>query len=195
MLKINRFSCCFISTKPSPNPKYIKQRSGAHELAKILKTFGKSSFFKKKCYAIGIGLELFQSKVSSFKSTFKPFKTDEMTIDLLKNTVFKQFLKHIKNTSQLPPSSTFEGLMDKADLTTPLDYYPQTRKLSRRIILHIGPTNSGKSFNALKKFQNAQDAVFLGPLRLLAHEVYEKCNSNNVACNLLTGEERRLQLY
>ena len=35
-------------------------------------------------------------------------------------------------------------------------------------VLHIGPTNSGKTYEALQKFQNAEEAVYLAPLRIEA---------------------------
>lgn len=68
------------------------------------------------------------------------------------------------------------------------DAYPATRQLKRRFVLHIGPTNSGKTYEALQKFQNAEEAVYLAPLRLLALEVYETANMF-LPCSLLTGEE------
>ena len=68
------------------------------------------------------------------------------------------------------------------------DAYPAARKLKRRFVLHIGPTNSGKTYEALQKFQNAEEAVYLAPLRLLALEVYETTNMF-LPCSLLTGEE------
>ena len=43
------------------------------------------------------------------------------------------------------------------------DAYPATRQLKRRFVLHIGPTNSGKTYEALQKFQNAEEAVYLAP--------------------------------
>ena len=68
------------------------------------------------------------------------------------------------------------------------DAYPATRQLKRRFVLHIGPTNSGKTYEALQNFQNAEEAVYLAPLRLLALEVYETTNMF-LPCSLLTGEE------
>lgn len=68
------------------------------------------------------------------------------------------------------------------------DAYPAARQLKRRFVLHIGPTNSGKTYEALQKFQNAEKAVYLAPLRLLALEVYETTNMY-LPCSLLTGEE------
>lgn len=74
------------------------------------------------------------------------------------------------------------------------------RSLTRHFHLHIGPTNSGKTYNALKALSRADTGAYAGPLRLLAHEVWERLNLGTVgelngkgrACNLLTGEERRI---
>ena len=69
------------------------------------------------------------------------------------------------------------------------DAYPHARMKKRRFILHIGPTNSGKTYTALQRFREAEHAVYLAPLRLLALEIYENTNKLNVPCSLLTGEE------
>lgn len=61
----------------------------------------------------------------------------------------------------------------------------------RRIIMHVGPTNSGKTYHALKKLALAENGAYLSPLRLLAHEIYDSMNAKGVPCNLITGEERR----
>ena len=42
--------------------------------------------------------------------------------------------------------------------------------------MHIGPTNSGKTFDALQAFRNADEGAYLAPLRLLALEVAENTN-------------------
>ena len=51
--------------------------------------------------------------------------------------------------------------------------FPETMAMNRRFILHIGPTNSGKTFHALERLKTAKKGTYLGPLRLLALEVYE----------------------
>lgn len=75
------------------------------------------------------------------------------------------------------------------------------REMRRHFHLHIGPTNSGKTYNALKALAQAGTGAYAGPLRLLAHEVWERMNRGTVggleegqgrACNLITGEERRI---
>ncbi len=71
----------------------------------------------------------------------------------------------------------------------PEDEYPQARAMKRRFILHIGPTNSGKTYDALERLKTAQHGVYLGPLRLLALEVSDRLNAAGVPCSMVTGEE------
>lgn len=78
-----------------------------------------------------------------------------------------------------------------ADLRQPHTWYPLARSMKRRIIFHAGPTNSGKTYNALQALKNAWSGVYCGPLRLLALEVFESVNLEGVYCSLLTGQERR----
>ena len=52
--------------------------------------------------------------------------------------------------------------------------FPQALEMKRKFILHIGPTNCGKTYQALERLREAQNGVYLGPLRLLALEVYER---------------------
>ena len=79
-----------------------------------------------------------------------------------------------------------------ADLRFPSEWYPATRELSRAVHLHVGPTNSGKTYQALKRLEGAQSGIYLGPLRLLAHEIYTRLNAKGKPCALVTGEEQRL---
>lgn len=71
----------------------------------------------------------------------------------------------------------------------PQDAYPEARRLDRRFILHIGPTNSGKTYDALQRLKQAGSGVYLGPLRLLALEVYDRFTDEGILCNMITGEE------
>ena len=71
----------------------------------------------------------------------------------------------------------------------PEDEYPEARAMKRKFILHIGPTNSGKTHDALERLKQASHGAYFGPLRLLALEVYDKCNAEQVPCSMITGEE------
>ncbi|KAL8790979.1 MAG: hypothetical protein Q9195_006124 [Heterodermia aff. obscurata] len=79
-----------------------------------------------------------------------------------------------------------------ADLRYPLEWYPGTRALQRTIHLHVGPTNSGKTYHALKRLEQAKTGVYAGPLRLLAHEVYTRLNAQGKKCHLITGDDMRI---
>ncbi|MBW0493476.1 hypothetical protein O181_033191 [Austropuccinia psidii MF-1] len=85
------------------------------------------------------------------------------------------------------------------DMRHPQNLYPDTRRYKRQIHLHVGPTNSGKTHNALRALLKAHSGIYAGPLRLLAHEIFTRINSGQIApdlpprhCNLLTGEEQRI---
>ncbi|KAF7721322.1 hypothetical protein EC973_004866 [Apophysomyces ossiformis] len=85
----------------------------------------------------------------------------------------------------------FRSLRKLSDLRFPSEWFPEARQMQRKIIMHVGPTNSGKTYQALQRLSEAQSGIYCGPLRLLAHEIYERMNAKGVGCNLLTGEEKR----
>ena len=73
--------------------------------------------------------------------------------------------------------------------TRPEMEFQEALQMERHFILHIGPTNCGKTYRALERLQQAENGVYLGPLRLLALEVYEKMKDLEIPCTMLTGEE------
>ncbi|MBQ3423911.1 MAG: hypothetical protein IJH38_01775 [Clostridia bacterium] len=70
------------------------------------------------------------------------------------------------------------------------DLYPLARQMRRRFILHLGPTNSGKTYDGVGRLHGARKGIYLGPLRLLAAEQFETLNLDDVPCSLVTGEEQ-----
>ncbi|KAL4904551.1 hypothetical protein BDW74DRAFT_154121 [Aspergillus multicolor] len=79
-----------------------------------------------------------------------------------------------------------------ADLRYPAEWYSQARAIQRTIHLHVGPTNSGKTYHALKRLETCKSGFYAGPLRLLAQEVYHRFKSSGIPCNLVTGDEVRI---
>jgi len=67
--------------------------------------------------------------------------------------------------------------------------FPLARQLKRKIIFHVGPTNSGKTYHAMQRLEKATTGYYLAPLRLLALEGYENLQKNGVKASLITGEE------
>jgi ATP-dependent RNA helicase SUPV3L1/SUV3 len=68
--------------------------------------------------------------------------------------------------------------------------YPLARQLKRQHHFYIGPTNSGKTYQAIQALIAAPSGLYLAPLRLLAMEIRDKLTLAGVPCNLVTGEER-----
>ena len=99
-----------------------------------------------------------------------------------------KYLYHAKVADQHFSKLDLKHQASLSDLRYPTEWYPATRVLQREIHLHVGPTNSGKTYAALKRLEQAQSGIYAGPLRLLAHEVYDRLNAKGVTCNLLTGD-------
>lgn len=91
----------------------------------------------------------------------------------------KEFMGHLKNIS-----IEFFG----KDLSLS---YLSKRMAARQFILHIGPTNSGKTHAALLDLKSSQSGIYLAPLRLLALEKFEELNQAGTPCSLKTGEEHQ----
>jgi ATP-dependent RNA helicase SUPV3L1/SUV3 len=120
------------------------------------------------------------------------------------STFHRKFVKFLSTHPHVsgPLQTHLKAILDVTDLTN-LAFDTQmmnARAMTRHFHLHIGPTNSGKTYNALKALAGAETGAYAGPLRLLAHEVWERLNMGTVGgldgqgkpCNLLTGEERRI---
>lgn len=73
--------------------------------------------------------------------------------------------------------------------------FPTARGLRRKLIFHVGPTNSGKTYQAMKALEKADTGYYLAPLRLLALEGYESLKADGVAASLITGEEQIVDEY
>ena len=71
----------------------------------------------------------------------------------------------------------------------PKDEYPEARAMKRHFVLHLGGTNTGKTYAGLRRLMRSETGVYLGPLRLLALEAQETLLDAGVACSLTTGEE------
>ncbi|XP_057758693.1 DExH-box ATP-dependent RNA helicase DExH16, mitochondrial [Arachis stenosperma] len=101
-------------------------------------------------------------------------------------------LSSASSTKVHPYTTSTHGAIrnDFTDLTSPHTWYPQARRKHRRIILHVGPTNSGKTHQALKQLESSDSGLYCGPLRLLAWEIAKRLNKANVPCDLITGQER-----
>lgn len=113
----------------------------------------------------------------------------DVTLEVM-DPICRVFANHIHSRHSLMVVQ-YQMLDNKTDLTKPHEWYPHARLNRRKIIYHGGPTNSGKTYEALERLKLANKGMYLGPLRLLAAEIYEKLTAAGVYCNLYTGQERR----
>src|SRR5690606_16018184 len=67
------------------------------------------------------------------------------------------------------------------------------RRLTRQWTALLGPTNSGKTHQAIEAMTAVERAIYLSPLRLMALEHQERIESMGVPCSLVTGEEEILR--
>jgi ATP-dependent RNA helicase SUPV3L1/SUV3 len=77
------------------------------------------------------------------------------------------------------------------------DSFEVARRMPRKFIALLGPTNSGKTHRAMEALAKASSGVYLAPLRLLALENFERlqqvrAHGEPLKVSLVTGEERRL---
>ncbi len=100
---------------------------------------------------------------------------------------YARAMRHMK--SQIEISETAHELILKEIPDNVIDLYPGARNMRRHFVLHLGPTNSGKTYNALLACKAAETGIYLAPLRLLAYEICEKFNIEGVPCDMRTGEE------
>ncbi|KAI0889017.1 P-loop containing nucleoside triphosphate hydrolase protein [Annulohypoxylon maeteangense] len=124
---------------------------------------------------------LFWGLRNAFIESDMPGLTDQLTYGFQNFLMRTRFPKNIIATHK-----------QIADFRFPHEWFPATRALQRTIYLHVGPTNSGKTYNALKALENAKSGIYSGPLRLLAHEVYSRFLAKGKNCALITGEEQRI---
>ncbi len=70
--------------------------------------------------------------------------------------------------------------------------FPKARSIMRHFIIHVGGTNTGKTYDSLQDVMASKSGVYLAPLRLLAMENQEKIKTAGIPCSLVTGEEVQL---
>ncbi|XP_050381499.1 DExH-box ATP-dependent RNA helicase DExH18, mitochondrial [Argentina anserina] len=167
-------------------------------LQDIFRHFAKSGWATDQALAIYIGRSFFPSAAYKFRSFFinncgadvaKYLVSLGQSNDAVK-FLFPVFVEYC--LEEFPDEiNRFRDMIASADLTLPHTWFPFARAMKRKIVYHCGPTNSGKTFNALQRFMEAKKGIYCSPLRLLAMEVFDKVNALGVYCSLHTGQEKK----
>ncbi|RVW82692.1 DExH-box ATP-dependent RNA helicase DExH18, mitochondrial [Vitis vinifera] len=154
-------------------------------VSEILHHFRKSGWAANQALAIYIGMSFFPTAASKFRS----FMSKKCTADVAKylaslgpgdaavKFLFPIFVEFC--LEEFPDEiKRFRSMIKSADLTKPHTWFPFARAMKRKIIYHCGPTNSGKTYNALQRYMEAKKGIYCSPLRLLAMEVFDKMMSD-----------------
>ncbi|KAJ1622093.1 hypothetical protein T492DRAFT_336901 [Pavlovales sp. CCMP2436] len=104
--------------------------------------------------------------------------------------VREELLSELAEFSKIQSGERKELRERSTDMTEPHEWYPQARLMTRKIVMHVGPTNSGKTHSAMVALKKAKSGIYCGPLRLLAWEVFDRLNADGLPCALITGQER-----
>lgn len=175
-----------------------RSRDEWEQLAAVFRHFSKSGWASDQALAIYIPASFFPAAAHRFRCFVFKLIGDALFSRLLSlgpspaadRLLFPAFADFC--LAEFPEEmNKYRLLVSSADLTSPHTWFPFARAMRRRIVYHCGPTNSGKTFNALQRFMEAEKAVYCSPLRLLAMEVFDKVNAMGVYCSLLTGQEHK----
>ncbi|KAF8959686.1 P-loop containing nucleoside triphosphate hydrolase protein [Flammula alnicola] len=113
---------------------------------------------------------------------------ESTSIDIIYSTIFFSWASKTDNQTRLEEElgvhkSTLgflKRLTKATSRTFPADEFQMARAMHRKIIMHVGPTNSGKTHHALRALAAAESGVYCGPLRLLAHEIWHRLNTGQI---------------
>lgn len=177
---------------------YKQTREEWDTLNEIFGCFSRSGWASNQALAVYIGSAFFPTAAQKFRSFFLKRCQGDVVKYLVslgpgneaERFLFPIFVEYC--LEEFPNEiKRFKGMIEYADLTKPHTWFPFARAMKRKIVYHCGPTNSGKTYNALQRFMEAKTGIYCSPLRLLAMEVFDKVNAEGVYCSLLTGQEKK----
>ncbi|XP_049573498.1 ATP-dependent RNA helicase SUPV3L1, mitochondrial [Syngnathus scovelli] len=176
----------------------LTQPLDKNELLKIVNRFYKRKEMQKLAAENGLDARLFHQAFINFRKYILEVTSLPADLHIILSDIFcgaghiddiyPYFMRHAKQI--FPMLECMDDLRKISDLRVPANWYPEARAIQRKVIFHAGPTNSGKTYHAIQRYLAAKSGVYCGPLKLLAHEIFEKSNEAGVPCDLVTGEER-----
>lgn len=176
----------------------LTQPLDKNEVLKVMNRFYKRKEMQKLAADHGLDARLFHQAFISFRKYALEMTSLPADLHIILNDIcygaghiddiYPYFMRHAKQI--FPMLDCMDDLRKISDLRVPANWYPEARAIQRKVIFHAGPTNSGKTYHAIQHYLAAKSGVYCGPLKLLAHEIFEKSNTAGVTCDLVTGEER-----
>jgi ATP-dependent RNA helicase SUPV3L1/SUV3 len=125
--------------------------------------------------------KLVQKIVTNLRKTNKQPKGYETKLD----DVYQSWLSEASEVIHI------EDIENELNFNSYEQSFPLARKIQRKFTILIGPTNSGKTHEALNILSNCGTGAYLAPLRLMAQEGQESLFERAVLADLITGEEQK----
>ena len=110
--------------------------------------------------------ELSESEAEIITGKFLEYLRTELPFEICRRT--------IKELSKSYADVGIRGEIIDMVPMNPETEFQEALAMKRHFILHVGPTNCGKTYQALERLKTSRNGTYLGPLRLLALEVYER---------------------
>ncbi|DBA92452.1 TPA: hypothetical protein ACH3X1_002686 [Trebouxia sp. C0004] len=172
---------------------------GITAIKRHIDAFRGSAHVQDQSLALYVNSKLFYRATTDLETFIYKAVTQDMVDALVANDpgpatedamfgLFAEYVVH-NHSAEL---QTYRTRVQTVDMRQSHMWYPVARALQRKIIYHAGPTNSGKTYQALKAMKEAETGIYCGPLRLLAMEVFDSINQEGIHCNLHTGQERQV---
>ncbi|KAJ2420957.1 RNA helicase, partial [Coemansia sp. RSA 2522] len=165
-----------------PQDADLDEKFAAKTLKSRLGRFQMSQDVRRRCGNFGIGDGEFVEWASKFAQSVMDGNNERLVpkdlvpllirsrLEGLDNLILSQFFAFLERDAPHVVKD-MKYLREITDLRFPHEWTLGARTMKRRIIMHVGPTNSGKTYHALERLKNCKSGVYCSPLRLLAHEV------------------------
>ncbi|MFS0863819.1 DEAD/DEAH box helicase [Fredinandcohnia sp. 179-A 10B2 NHS] len=178
-------------------PNWLKNHLPDHLFDEYKQAFNEAlneSFLTEAAYELFIELrdDLFEDFLDEYISDLTklidiPFDLNTHR-ELFKTDIYEREQKVIREKEERKRQQEEEARMLEDIFGREYNLFPGR---NIQYVLHVGETNTGKTFQAIQRMKEAKSGIYLAPLRLLALEIYETLNSEGVPCNLKTGEEEK----
>ncbi|KAJ1674677.1 RNA helicase [Spiromyces aspiralis] len=167
-----------------------------------LRKFCSDPQYEKRCEDLGLSRSAFRKWKDAYVGEVEANRIETLTPESLIPVILREgpdgigsrlvpnFLSYLERVSP-EDMAKLKNIRAVTDCRYQEEWNVAARMMQRKVIMHVGPTNSGKTHTAIERLKEARNGIYCSPLRLLAHEVYLRMNRMGKPCQLITGEERR----
>ncbi|KAI8923477.1 hypothetical protein BC831DRAFT_470837, partial [Entophlyctis helioformis] len=148
-----------------------RKKTAFRELQGELKMLLGNPDLARKIASVGVDSSIIKSGLVRFRNALLADELPGLPLsDVISNFVDSPKISHIIMPAlyaflqrEYPnETSNLTLLINSSDLRAPAEWYPQARAIKRKIVMHIGPTNSGKTYAAIQRFKQSTTGIYCG---------------------------------